>query len=75
MICGNIFTAPPRPNGVDYRLCYNFKGDTKSQRAFKSHYWFKIYGNFAELVDFAFWWSVRGEGSASAACAAGLLIN
>ena len=37
------------------------------------HDWFKSYGDLAELVDFAYWWSFSGEGSASAACAAGLL--
>ena len=26
-------------------------GDFKSQRASRSHYWFKSYGNFAEWVD------------------------
>ena len=41
------------------------QGDSKPQRASKSHYWFKSYGNFAELVDFAYWWSFSGEGSAS----------
>ena len=34
--------------------------------------WFKSYGVFAEWVDFAYWWCFSGEGSASAACAAGL---
>ena len=29
-------------------------------------------GYFAEWVDFAYWWSFGGDGSASAACAAGL---
>ena len=33
-------------------------------------YWFKSYGNFAECVDFAYWWSFSSEGSASADCAA-----
>ena len=36
------------------------------------HYWFKSYGNFAKLVDFAYWWSFSSEGFASAAYAAGL---
>ena len=31
-----------------------------------------MYGDFAEWVDFAHWWSFSGEGSASAAWAAGL---
>ena len=32
-----------------------------SRRASKSHYWFKSYGDFAELVYFAYWWSFSGE--------------
>ena len=48
-------------------------GDYKSQRASKSQNWFKSYGNFAEWVDFAVCWSFSCEGSAYAACAAGLL--
>ena len=31
--------------------CYKFLGDSKLHRAFKSHYWFKSYGDFAEWVD------------------------
>ena len=27
-----------------------------------SHYWFKSYGDFAGLVDFAQWWSCMGKG-------------
>ena len=46
------------------KLCYNFVGNSKSQRAFKSHYWFKSYSDFSELVDFAYWWSFIGGGSA-----------
>ena len=37
-------------------------------------YWFKSYGDFSEWVDFAYWWSFSGEGSAPAAGAAGLFI-
>ena len=44
-------------------------------RASKGHYWFKRYGDFAELVDFTYWWNFSGEGSASVACAAGLFIT
>ena len=33
------------------------------------------YGDFAERVDFFYWWSFSGEGSASAACAAGLFFS
>ena len=28
----------------------------------KSLYWFKSYGDFAEWVDFAYWWSCIGKG-------------
>ena len=54
------------------KTMFNFKGNFKSQRASKSHYWFKSYGGFAECVNFAHWWSISGDGSVSAACAAGL---
>ena len=54
--------------------CYNFQGDSKSQKASKSQSWFKSYDDFAEWVDFTYWWSFSGEGSASAACVAGLLL-
>ena len=37
-------------------------GDFKYQRASKLHYCFKSYGDFAELVDFAYWWSCIGKG-------------
>ena len=40
-----------------------FFGDSKSERAPKSHYWFMSYGDFAEWVDFAYWWSFSGGGS------------
>ena len=39
-------------------------GDSKSQRASESDYWFKSYANFAKRVDFAYWWSFSGGGSA-----------
>ena len=73
-------SAPPRPNGWRWcfqscnRLCYNFWGDSKFWRASKLHYWFKSYGNFAEWVEFDYGQSFSGEGSASAACAAGLFF-
>ena len=35
-------------------------------------YWFKSCGHLSEGVDFAYWKSFSGEGSAPAACAAGL---
>ena len=31
----------------------NFQGDL--------HYWFKSYGNFAEWMNFAYWWSFIGK--------------
>ena len=62
----------PFSHKIDYVTI--FLEDSKSRRAFKSQYWFESYGNFAELVDLAYWWSFSGEGSASAACAAGLFI-
>ena len=46
------------------RLCYNDLGDSKFRRASKLQYWFKSYGSFAELVDFAYLWSFIGGGSA-----------
>ena len=59
MVCGNIFTGPPRPNGWKLGLqslnrpykYYNFLGDSKSGRR-KWHYWFKRYGNVAEKSEF-----------------------
>ena len=39
-----------------------FLGNSKFQRASKSHYWFKSYGNFAGWVNFAHWWSFIGKG-------------
>ena len=41
-----------------------FLGDSKSQRPFKLHYWFRSFGNFAESVIFTFWWSFSSRGSA-----------
>ena len=37
-----------------------FFRDSLSWRAFKLLHWFKSYGDFAELVNFAYWWSVSG---------------
>ena len=54
---------------IDYTIF--LKGNSKSWRASKLHNWFKSYGDFAEWLDYAYWWSFSGEGSASAACAAG----
>ena len=52
-------------------IYYNFVGESKSQMASKSHYWFKSYSNIAELVNFAYWWSCIGKGLHKA-CVAGL---
>ena len=52
-------------NSMQYTsLIYNIFGDSKSQRASKFHYWFKSCGDFAEWVDFAYWWSFIAAGSA-----------
>ena len=59
MVCENIFTAPPCP---------------KSRRASKLHYWFKSYGNFDEWSGFCPLVELHREGSAPAACAAGLFL-
>ena len=37
---------------------------SKSRRASKSHYRIKSYSDFAESVDFAYWWSFSDGGSA-----------
>ena len=62
-------TSPPK--GCIFFL------DSKCLRASQSLYWFTSYGDFAKWVDFAYWWNlptggVPLEGSAPAACAAGL---
>ena len=63
MVCGNIFTAPSPPIWLEMGLSvYDY--DFESRRASKLHYWFKSYGDFAEWVDFAYWWSFSGGGSA-----------
>ena len=68
MVCENIFTAPPCPNGWRCyfqwwnRLSYNFIRDSKSWGASKLTYWFKSYSDFSEWMDFACWWSCIGKG-------------
>ena len=47
---------------IDYY--YNFLGDFKSLRASKLQHLIESDGDFAELVDFARWWSFSDEGSA-----------
>ena len=41
---------------------FQFFGESKYQRASKSHYWFKSYGDFVEWEDFAYWWSSSSGG-------------
>ena len=41
-----------------------FLGNYKSKKASKLHYWYKSYGSFAKRLDFAYWWSLSGGGSA-----------
>ena len=72
MVCENIFTAPPRPNGHKIDYVTIFFGDSNSWRASKLHYWFQSYSVFSEWEDFVYWWSFSREGTVSAACAAGL---
>ena len=33
-----------------------------TERPSKLHYWFKSYGDYAEWVNFAHWWSFIGKG-------------
>ena len=47
---------------VDGALSHKIDWVRKSQRPSKSHFWFKSYRDFAELVDFAYWWSCIGKG-------------
>ena len=49
---------------VKNSLCHTDQELSKSQRASKSHQWFKSDGHFTEGVDFAYWWSFSGGGSA-----------
>ena len=44
---------------IDYVRSFT---DSKFQRASKTHYYFKSYDDFAEWVDFAYWWSCIGKG-------------
>ena len=47
---------------------FTFFKDSKSWRASKPLYRFKSYGNFAERVNFAYWWSCIGKGLRLQAC-------
>ena len=68
ILCENIFTGPPRPNDwrscfhLWNRLCWKILENSKSLRASKSHHWFKSFGEFAEIGDFAYWWSCIRKG-------------
>ena len=57
---------------IDYVL--NFLGDFKSWRASKSHHWITSYSNFGERGGFYQVVELHREGSASAACTAGLFM-
>ena len=79
MVCENIFMAPPGPNVWRWgfrsqnRLCYNV---SKCQsKGIQIALLVQKLCDFNELVNFAYWWSFSGEGSASAACIAGLFLN
>ena len=61
-IIEDIFRRLGQSQGLLYKhLCHFFR-DSKSWRASKSLYWFKSYGNFAEWVDFEYWWSCTRNG-------------
>ena len=49
MVCENIFLAPPRPNVEDGAFSHKIDYVTS-------------YGDFAEWMDFAYWWSCIEEG-------------
>ena len=50
-------------NGAfSHKIGYVTTQDSKYRRAANSHYWFKSYGDFAEWLDFAYWWSCIGKG-------------
>ena len=62
-----------RDRSSSYKIdCHSDYELSKSRRASKSHQWFKSYSHFTEAVDFDYWWSFSGGGSAPAACTAGL---
>ena len=46
------------------RVCHCDQDLSNAQRVLISHQWFKSYGYFTEGVDFAYWWSISGGGSA-----------
>ena len=49
---------------LSHQIDYVTIGGFKSRSASKWHYWLKKYGDFAEWVGFASWWSFSSEGSA-----------
>ena len=69
-----IISRPGQSQGLLYKhLCgivtpvikptlLTFFRNSISWRASKSLFWFKSYGDFAERVDFAYWWSCIGKG-------------
>ena len=67
MVCENIFcrrhALTVSYGDFSHKIDYvTILGDFKYRRASKSHYWLKSYGDFAEWVDFAHWWSFIGKG-------------
>ena len=54
------------------RLVLTGLGHSKSRRTSKLHYWFSSYGDFAEVGGVCLLEELHWEGSAPAACAAGL---
>ena len=57
----SCFLKSSKLGSVDVLLQDIFR---KSRRASKSDQWFKSYGHFTKGVDFVYWWSFSGEGSA-----------
>ena len=53
-----------RDSSSSYKNSHSDQVLSKSWRASKSHQWFKSYSHFTEGVDFAYWWSFSGGGSA-----------
>ena len=63
MTLGVISGKPQKCPKLPLTYC-NFLGDSKSCRASKLHNWLKSYNHFAKWVDFVYWWSFNGGGSA-----------
>ena len=52
-----------RDGSSSYKIDYvaQVLGYSKSQGISKLHHWFKSHDDFAEWVDFAYWWSCIGS--------------